>query len=99
MDLPKMSGGQATARATLYPALFVDKPGDYRHGDTIAYVNRAEYLPLFEAAPDLLAACRTALTELDGWQGDPDDIHPSNVAQRLLQAAIAKATGTTLPEE
>ena len=79
-----MSRGQATARATLYPALFVDKPGDYRHGDTIAYVNRAEYLPLFEAASDLLAA----LVQIR--DGAYDNAHDPKAASRIAAEVIRK---------
>ncbi len=91
MDLPKMSSGQATAPATIYPALFVDKPGDYRDGDTIAYVNRAEYLPLFEAAPDLLRALQWLVAILPDPELDPDTLQRQHV--EAAKAAIRKATG------
>ena len=51
---------------------------------TSAAVNAVMLIPLIDAAPDLLAACRTALHELE-WEHAP-----MGKAAEALRAAIAK---------
>ena len=46
---------------------------------------------LIAAAPDLLAAARCALADLQGLIGDLDDDHPAHLTEAELRAAIARA--------
>jgi hypothetical protein len=55
-------------------------------------VGQAANARLIAAAPDLLAACREALTELEAWEdGSADVDDPAWVVKQTLLAAIAKA--------
>ena len=49
---------------------------------------------LIAAAPELLEACKAALTEMAAWEMDPDDMLNTALEPiRSLRAAIAKAEG------
>lgn len=84
--------GKTTPGCGEHPHVVDDKGKAVIDGEWYGAVDEG-YVALFTAAPDLLEACRALLAETNGYDLSPEEAERLEVAIKLAESAIAKATG------